>query len=192
MRSFILISLMLSLCACANHRIDELPAADAGQAFKTRFGTIVSQHRVTIRTSPQTAVSTGIFAAGVAGTLAAVDHATFVGGSLAGGVAAAALHYYGETDNAVEYQIMLDNGTMIILDQLQGSDEPVLQVGAAVVVEFGALSSRVLPMPEGPEIMQAPRRLRLKANQKPQKTLTIEVCNKSNIGESKREGCTKF
>ena len=74
----------ISLSACANRQIDEIPLADAGQVFKTRFGTVVSQHPVTVRSSPQTAISLGIFAAGVTSTLIAADNVTFVGGALAG------------------------------------------------------------------------------------------------------------
>ena len=191
---FIFLSFMLGLClsACANRRIDEIPASDAGQAFKTRFGTVVSQHRVTVRTSPQSAISMGILAAGVTGTLIAADNVTFVGGALAGGATAAALHYFGEEDNAVEYQIMLDDGSLVLIDQLQWSSEPVLQAGAAVIVQFGAMNNRVLPLPNGAMDMAQPRQIRVKGKNRKVEKLDMQICSKANIGDGSREACVKY
>ena len=197
MRFFALFFLLgCGLAGCANHSIDDIPASDAGQVFKTRFGTVVSQHSVSIRTSPQTAISVGVLSAGMAGTLAAADHATFVGGALAGGSAAALLHYFGETDNAIEYQIMLENGNLVLIDQVQRSSERVFQPGETVVVQFGALNSRVLAMPEGPLLVKKLRRLVLEGAkggaEKPPKKLDVKVCDKAGLGNSIRETCQNY
>jgi outer membrane lipoprotein SlyB len=182
----------ISLSACANRKIDEIPLADAGQIFKTRFGTVVSQHPVTVRSSPQTAISLGIFAAGVTSTLIAADNVTFVGGALAGGTAAAAIHYFGEINDAIEYQIMLEDGSFVLIDQLQASDEPVLQPGSTVVVQFGAMRNRVLPMPAGVQDLPKPRQIRIKGQKHKIKKLDMQICSKNNIGDGTREACVKY
>ena len=190
----ILIACVLASClaACANKRIDELPSSDAGQVFKTRFGTIISQHPVTIRSSPQTAISTGVFAAGVTSTLIAADHVTFVGGALAGGAAAAAIHYFGEIDNAIEYQVMLDDGSVVLLEQLQASDERIFLAGEPVLVEFGAMKNRVLPLPDAPSVMPPPRQISMDGKKKGVKKLDMQICSKTNVGDGTREACVKF
>ncbi len=182
----------ISLSACANRQIDEIPLADAGQAFKTRFGTVVSQHPVTVRSSPQTAISLGIFAAGVTSTLIAADNVTFVAGALAGGTAAAAIHYFGEMNDAIEYQILLEDGSFILIDQLQASDEPILQPGSAVIVEYGAMRNRVLPMPIGVQDMPKPRQIRIKGQKPKIKKLDMQICSKNNLADGTREACVKF
>mgnify|MGYP006276475887 CR=1 FL=1 len=184
------------LAACANHPVDDIPAADTGQVFRTRFGTIVNQKSVNVRTSPQTAITLGVLSAGMAGTLAAADHATFVGGAVAGGAAAALLHYLGETDNGIEYQIMLDNGTLVVIDQLQASSDPVFKAGETVIVQFGAQNNRVLPLPDGPAKVAAPRRIRMEGESKKardqDKKLDVQVCSKAASGNSNRENCLNF
>ena len=190
----IFIAFMLAIClsACANQRIDELPSADAGQAFKTRFGTVINHHPVTVRSSPQTAISMGILAAGITSTLIAADNVTFVGGALAGGATAAAIHYFGEIDDAVEYQIMLDDGSVVLLDQLQGADERILAAGEPVLVEFGAMRNRVLPLPDMPEKLPLPRQIRMKGKKEAVKKLDMQICSKTNVGDGSRESCVKF
>ena len=197
MRFFALFFVLAGILAgCANHPIDDIPASDAGQVFKTRFGTVVSQRSVNVRSSPQTAISLGVLSAGMVGTLAAVDHATFVGGAFVGGSAAALLHYLGETDNAIEYQILLDNGGLVLIDQIQTSTDKVFGAGETVVVQFGALNNRVLPMPDGPDQIKAPRRIVLEGTKKqalkPEKKLDVQVCSKAGVGNSTRESCLNY
>ena len=197
MRFLVLLFVLgFGLAACANHPIDDIPASDAGQIFKTRFGTVVHQKRVNVRSSPQTAISVGVLSAGMAGTLAAVDHATFIGGAAAGGAVAALAHYLGETDNAIEYQIMLDNGTLILIDQIQSDADRVFKPGETVLVEFGAQTNRVLPMPDGPAEVAVPRRIRLQGESKRardlDKKLDVQVCSKTGVGNSNRENCINY
>ena len=109
-----------------------------------------------------------------------------------GGTAAAAIHYFGEINDAIEYQIMLEDGSFVLIDQLQASDEPVLQPGSAVVVQFGAMRNRVLPMTAGIQDLPKPRKIQIKGQKRDIKKLDMQICSKANVGDGTREACVKY
>ena len=97
------ICLVVLLCAftlgCANRSLNDVKEADASQAYKVKFGTIIDQRRVNIRSGVQPSVAGGALAGSVAGAVAGGNSAVWLISAAAGGLSGMGLHHYFETDN---------------------------------------------------------------------------------------------
>jgi outer membrane lipoprotein SlyB len=135
---------VLGSAGCANKSTTDIPLEDAGQAFKTRYGTILSHRPVSIRSDSTQAVGGGVFLGGAAGAVIGQTNSATLGGLLLGGIAGELAHDLIETNNGIEYVIAFGDGTTMIIDQIQRGYEPVLEKGTRVLVQFGAKSNRVI------------------------------------------------
>ena len=175
MKSFLPLALFASLLlsGCANKSTTDIPLEDAGQAFKTRYGTILSQRPVSVRSDSTQAVGGGAFLGGAAGAVIGQTNGAMLGGLVLGGVAGELAHDLIETENAIEYVIAFGDGTTMIIAQIQRGSETVLQKGTRVLVQFGAKSNRVISAEDLEKEIYPPEELKLKT--------------KKSIGPSRRE-----
>ncbi len=159
----------LLLTGCANKSTTDILLEDAGQAFKTRYGTILSHRPVSVRSDSSFAVGSGAFLGGVGGAVLGKTNGATLAGFLAGMVAGEALHELAETENAVEYVIGFGDGTTMIIDQVQRDREPVLQEGTRVIVQFGAKINRVISAENLPANIAPPKELQISEPEKKRK-----------------------
>jgi outer membrane lipoprotein SlyB len=152
---------LLGLGGCANKSTTDIPLEDAGQAFKTRYGTILSHRPVSIRSDSTQAVGGGVFLGGATGAVIGQTNGATLGGLLLGGAVGELAHDLIETDNGIEYVIAFGDGTTMIIDQIQRWHEPVLEKGTRVLVQFGAKSNRVISAEDLAKDIDPPDELRL-------------------------------
>jgi outer membrane lipoprotein SlyB len=152
----------LFLAGCANRSTTDIPLEDAGQAFQTRYGTVLSQRPVSVRSDSTQAVGGGAFLGGAAGAVIGQTNGAMLGGLVLGGVAGELAHDLIETENAIEYVIAFEDGTTMIIAQIQRWHEPVLKKGTRVLVQFGAKSNRVISAEELEREINPPEELKLK------------------------------
>ena len=152
----------LLLAGCANKSTTDIPLEDAGQAFQTRYGTILSQRPVSVRSDSTQAVGGGAFLGGATGAVIGQTNGAMLGGLVLGGVAGELAHDLIETDNAIEYVIAFGDGKTMIIAQIQRWYEPVLQKGTRVLVQFGAKSNRVISAEDLEKEIVPPEELKLK------------------------------
>ncbi len=152
----------LLLAGCANKSTTDIPLEDAGQAFQTRYGTILGQRPVSVRSDSTQAVGGGAFLGGATGAVIGQTNGAMLGGLVLGGVAGELAHDLIETDNAIEYVIAFGDGKTMIIAQIQRWYEPVLQKGTRVLVQFGAKSNRVISAEDLEKEIVPPEELKLK------------------------------
>ena len=190
------ICLAVLLCTltlgCANRSLNDVKEADASQAYKVKFGTIIDQRRVNIRSSVQPAVAGGALAGSVAGAVVGGNSAVWLVSAAAGGLSGMGLHHYFETDNGTEYTITFSDGTTQVIDQLQGESDPVLPNGWAVMVQFGARINRVLPAAHLTDQVAPPKQVKVKGRPAPSERLDVKTCQKGPADDAGKESCTQY
>jgi outer membrane lipoprotein SlyB len=173
------------LSACANRSIRDVSIEDSGQAYKVKFGTVLSQKPVNIRTEAYNATKGGVATGATAGALigsASGPEGTmsgFVLSSVLGGVVGIVGHSVVETNNGVEYVIALADGTTQIIDQVQSSSDPVYPAGHPVIVQYGANINRVLSAADLPLRVRAPKVVRVDGAPAPQKNIGVKHCQET-------------
>ena len=173
-RPWVLAFSFLVLAGCANKSTTDIPLEDAGQAFKTRYGTILSHRPVSIRSDSTQAVGGGVFIGGAAGAVIGQTNGATLGGLLLGGLAGELAHDLAETDNGVEYVIAFGDGSTMIIDQIQRWHEPVLPPGTRALVQFGAKSNRVISAENLPHKIEPPQELQLDEPEKQKKGASLK------------------
>ncbi|NBS02232.1 MAG: hypothetical protein EBS72_08830 [Rhizobiales bacterium] len=190
------ICLVVLLCAftlgCANRSLNDVKEADASQAYKVKFGTIIDQRRVNIRSGVQPSVAGGALAGSVAGAVAGGNSAVWLISAAAGGLSGMGLHHYFETDNGTEYTISFNDGSTQVIDQLHGAGDPVLPNGSAVMVQFGARINRVLPAAHLPDQVSPPKQVKVKGRSAPAGRLDVRTCQKGPADDTSKESCTQY
>ena len=170
------------LSACANRSIKDVSIEDSGQAYKVKFGTVLSHKPVNIRTEALNATKGGAVTGATAGAIlgsATGPEGTASGllvGSVLGGVVGIVGHSMAETNNGIEYVIAFADGTTQIIDQIQDSSDPVLTKGHPVMVQFGANTNRVLSAADLPTHVKAPKVVRVDGAPAPKKQIGVRHC----------------
>jgi len=183
-------SLGLTLGGCVTRGINDIKTDDAGQASKVKFGTVLAQHPVNIRSDPNTGVGAGFLVGGGAGAAFGRSNEATLGGMLAGALAGAVVQNAMETGNGIEYTIAFADGSTQILDQLQGPGDPIFQPGAAVMVEFGATKHKILSAANLPDMVAHPKEVRVAGAPKPS-TIKVQSCAKTKSADQERKVCTE-
>ncbi len=153
----------LILAGCANKSTTDIPVEDAGQAFQTRYGTILSHRPVSVRSDSTQAIGGGAFLGGAASAVVGQTNGAMLGGLVLGGVAGELTHDLLEMDNAIEYVIAFGDGKTMIIAQIQRWYEPVLPEGTRVLVQFGAKSNRVISAESLKKEIDPPQELQIKS-----------------------------
>ena len=172
-----------------NKSVNDVAITDAGQSYKVKFGTVLEQHPVNIKSSPDIGVGAGaLFGAG-AGAEIGHSSTSAIEGMLAGAVAGAVVQNAMETGNGIEYTIAFADGSTQILDQLQGPGDPVFKPGSAVMVEFGATKHKILSAEALPETVAHPKEVRVAGAPKPT-SIKVQSCTKTKSTDQERKVCT--
>ncbi len=190
MRVFFACLLLVTLAGCANKSTREIGIEDSSQAYKVKFGTIVAQRRISVRSDASGATAGGAMIGGLTGAVIGQTNGAALAGLLIGGVSGALGHQFAESDNGVEYTITLADGGTIIIAQIQASSEPVFEAGAPVLVQFGAKTNRVLSAAQLPELIARPKAVRVRGVAPLPAKLDVKSCEKATNGASTRESCT--
>ena len=175
-----MVGVMLS--ACANRSIRDVSIEDSGQAYKVKFGTVLSQKPVNIRTEAYNATKGGALTGATAGALLGSTTGPegtasgLVVGTVVGGLVGMVGHSIAETNNGIEYVIAFADGTTQIIDQIQDSSDPVYPKGHPVMVQFGANNNRVLSTADLPSRVKAPKVVRVDGAPAPQKNIGVRHC----------------
>jgi outer membrane lipoprotein SlyB len=184
--------LSIPLASCANKSTTDIGIEDSGQAYKVKFGTVLAQRPVSIRSDSTAATGAGALLGGGIGALVLPTNVGAFAGFVAGGIAGSLSHAAVETENGIEYTVALDDGTTIILMQVQGRRDQIFQSGDPVMVQFGARGNRVLATAHLPEKVAAPKRVQVEGTQDPPEKLKAKSCEKGPLGASTREVCVEF
>lgn len=174
------------LSACANRSIRDVSIEDSGQAYKVKFGTVISQKPVNIRTEAYNATKGGAVTGATAGALLGSTTGPegtasgLVLGTVVGGLVGMVSHSIAETNNGIEYVIAFADGTTQIIDQIQDSSDPVYPKGHPVMVQFGANTNRVLSAADLPSRVKAPKVVRVDGAPAPQKTIGVRHCQETD------------
>lgn len=185
------VALAFPLGACVNKSVNDVAVGDAGQAYTVKFGTVIEAHRVNIKDDPQKGVGAGALVGGGAGYAAHQDAGTMLAGALAGAIAGAVIQNISETDNGMEYTIAFADGSVEVIDQVQKEGDPVFEVGAPVMVQFGATRNRVLSAANLPKEVTAPKGVKVAGAPKGGSKIKVETCQKAGVGGGERKTCTQ-
>lgn len=175
----------LLLSACANRSLRDVSIEDSGQAYKVKFGTVISQKPVNIRTEAYNATKGGAVTGATAGALLGSTTGPegtaggFVVGTVLGGIVGIVGHSIAETNNGIEYVIAFADGTTQIIDQVQSSSDPVYPAGHPVIVQYGANTNRVLSAADLPLRVRAPKVVRVDGAPAPQKNIGVKHCQET-------------
>jgi outer membrane lipoprotein SlyB len=190
MSRFIALSLALLLISgCANRRTTDVPLEDSGQAHKVKFGTVIAERPISIRSENTGAMAGGALIGGSAGAIVWQSNGGMLAGLIAGGLAGTLAHRIAETENGIEYTIALSDGTTILLAQIQGQNEPVHAAGSVVMVQFGAKMNRVLAADHLPAQIKPIQKAQVAGVTPPR--FGVRSCDKGLLGRSTRESCTE-
>jgi len=184
-----LLVVAVSLGACVTRGVNDISSDDAGQAKKVKFGTVIAQHPVNIRSAPDTGVGAGALVGGGLGAAYGRSNEATLGGILAGAIAGAVVQNALETGNGYEYTIAFADGSTQILAQLQGPGDPIFQPGAAVMVEFGPTKHKIVSAADLPDTVAHPKEVKVAGAPKPS-SLKVQSCTKTKSLDQERKVCT--
>ena len=176
----------LLLSACANRSLRDVSIEDAGQAYKVKFGTVISQKPVNIRTEAYNATKGGAVTGATAGALLGSTTGPegtaggFVVGTVLGGIVGIVGHSIAETNNGIEYVIAFADGSTQIIDQIQDASDPVYPKGHPVMVQFGANTNRVFSTADLPSRVRAPKVVHVDGAPAPQKNIGVKHCQETD------------
>lgn len=187
---FCSVLIALSVAGCANKSVNDISIADAGQAYKVMFGTVLAQRAVNVRTSAQAATSGGALLGAGTGAALGRNNGAALAGLLIGGLAGAAIHNAAETSNGIEYTIAFADGSTQLIAQVQAPTDPVFEAGEPVMVQFGATTNRVLSAAHLPNNVTRPKQVRVEGAGPPPAKLGVTSCQKALVGGSVRKSCT--
>lgn len=187
----IMIAFSLVLGACVNKSVNDVAVGDAGQAYMVKFGTVIEAHKVNIKGDPQLGPGAGALVGGGVGYSSHQNAGSTLGGALAGALAGAIIQNIAETNNGMEYTIAFADGSVQVIDQAQNDGDTVLEVGAPVMVQFGATRNRVLSAANLPKEVTAPKSVKVAGAPKTGPKIKVETCQKTALGDGVRKTCTE-
>jgi len=180
----------LSLAGCANRSVKDVSVGDSGQSYKVKFGTVIAQTNVNVRSSDESAVAGGALAGGAAGALIGRSSGAGLAGLVIGGLAGAAVHHAAETGNAIQYTIAFADGSTQVINQIQAPEDPVFRPGHSVMVQFGANRNLVLDASQLPSNVRRPKQVVVEGGRPQNGTIGVRTCQSAAVGESGRTSCT--
>ena len=181
---------MTALVGCANRSVNDVAIGDSGQAFKVKFGTVLQEHPVSIRSSAQAAGGGGAVLGGISGAGLGQSNGAVLGGALLGGLVGVIAHNIAEKNNGIEYTIAFTDGTTQVIDQIQASTDQVFQAGAPVMVQFGANTNRVLSAANLPDSITHPKEVHVEGAPPPPSNLGVQTCQAGFSWDTAKQSCT--
>ena len=187
----ITVLIAFTLAGCANRSVKDVSLGDSGQAYKVKFGTVIAQGTVNVRSSGEAAAGGGALAGGLAGALIGRSDGAALAGLVIGGIAAAAAHHAAETGNAIQYTIAFADGSTQVINQLQAPEDPVFRPGHPVMVQFGADRNLVLDAAHLPNNVRRPKQVVVEGGRPQNGPIGVTSCQSANIGGTRRASCTE-
>jgi outer membrane lipoprotein SlyB len=187
----ITVLIAFALAGCANRSVKDVSLGDSGQAYKVKFGTVIAQGTVNVRSSGEAAAGGGALAGGLAGALIGRSDGAALAGLVIGGIAAAAAHHAAETGNAIQYTIAFADGSTQVINQLQAPEDPVFRPGHPVMVQFGADRNLVLDAAHLPNNVRRPKQVVVEGGRPQNGPIGVTSCQSANIGGTRRASCTE-
>jgi outer membrane lipoprotein SlyB len=181
---------VLALAGCANRSVSDVSVGDAGQAYRVKFGTVIAQKPVNVRSDRSAATGGGALAGGLAGAALGRSDGAALAGLLIGGIAGAAAHHAAETNNAIQYTIAFADGTTQVINQLQSTDDPVFNSGHPVMVQFGANRNLVLDASHLPNNVRQPKQVRVQGAPAQNSSIGVRSCQATFVGGTLKDSCT--
>ena len=149
-RTAIAAALALFAAGCADPSSSRYSASDVGQIIETTEGTVVSSRVVDIKGSENSGY--GAAAGGAAGGTA--SHFTMGGSGLVtilGAIIGAGVGYLAEDATrgreGFEYMVRMDDGRIVTLVQNREGEEPPIENGTPVFVQYGSEYTRIVAKP---------------------------------------------
>jgi outer membrane lipoprotein SlyB len=180
----------LPLAGCANKSVTDVSLVDSGQAYPVKFGTVLAQSPVNIRSSGEAATTGGALLGGVGGAALGRSGGSALAGMLVGGIAGAVAHNAAETNNGIAYTIAFVDGSTQVINQLQAETDPVFQPGHAVMVQFGATRNLVTSAAHLPNTVAQPKQVRVQGAPAQSGKVGVRSCQATAMGNSVKDSCT--
>jgi len=180
----------LTLAGCANRSVRDVSVGDSGQSYKVKFGTVLAQQSVNVRSSGEAAATGGALVGGLAGAGLGRSYGAGLAGVLVGGIAGAAAHHAAESNNAIQYTVAFADGTTQVINQIQTAEDPVFQPGHPVMVQFGATRNLVLDASKLPSNVRQPRMVRVQGAPVQNRSIGVRSCQAAVRGEAVAGSCT--
>ena len=180
----------IPLAGCANKSVSDVSVADSGQAYPVKFGTVLAQSPVNIRSSAEAATTGGALAGGVGGAALGRSGGAVLAGMLVGGIAGAIAQNAAETKNGIAYTIAFADGSTQVINQLQAETDPVFQPGEPVMVQFGATRNIVSSAAHLPNTIAQPKQVRVQGAPAQTGKVGVRSCQATAMGNSVKDSCT--
>ncbi len=180
----------IPLAGCANKSVSDVSVVDSGQAYPVKFGTVLAQSPVNIRSSGEAAASGGALLGGVGGAALGRSSGAVLAGAIVGGLAGAIAHNAAETKNGIAYTIAFADGSTQVINQLQAETDPVFQPGEPVMVQFGATRNIVSSAAHLPNTVAQPKQVRVQGAPAQSGKVGVRSCQATAMGNSVKDSCT--
>jgi outer membrane lipoprotein SlyB len=189
----VVVALVVAAClgGCANRSVRDVSVGDSGQSYKVKFGTVIAQTSVNVRSSGEAAAGGGALAGGLAGAAIGRSDGAALAGLVIGGIAAAAAHHAAETGNAIQYTIAFADGSTQVINQIQTAEDPVFKPGHPVMVQFGANRNLVLDASHLPNSVRRPKQVVVEGGRSQNGPIGVTSCQSANIGGTRKASCTE-
>lgn len=181
---------VIALAGCANRSVSDVSVGDSGQAYKVKFGTVIAQKPVNVRSDGSAAAGGGALAGGLAGAALGRSDGAALAGVLIGGIAGAVAHHAAESNNAIQYTIAFADGTTQVINQIQSGDDPVFNSGHPVMVQFGANRNLVLDASHLPNNVRQPKQVRVQGAPVQNGSVGVRSCQATVTGGTLKDACT--
>ena len=181
--------LAIPLAGCANKGVSDVSVVDSGQAYPVKFGTVLAQKPVNIRSNGEAATTGGALLGGAGGAAFGRNGTAALAGALIGGIAGAIAHNAAETNNGIAYTIAFSDGTTQVINQLQAETDPVFQPGEAVMVQFGATRNLVTSAAHLPRSVAQPKQVRVEGAPAQNGKVGVRSCQATAMGNSVKGSC---
>jgi len=185
-----IICLGLLVTGCANRNVSDVAVGDSGQSYKVKFGTVLASRSVNIRSDYRDAIGVGAASGGIVSTSITNTASSFFTGILAGGAVGAAIHHAVETNNGIAYTIAFSDGSTQVINQLQGSSDPVFRSGHPVMVTFGATRNLVLDASQLPTNVRHPKKVYVSGSPAPKNKIDVRHCQQAGVEDTSHKSCT--
>ncbi len=189
-RAFVVFLAAAALAGCANKSVNDVRVGDSGQAYQVKFGTVLAQKPVNVRSDPTAATGGGALAGGLAGAAIGRSDGAALAGLLIGGIAGAVAHHAAETNNAIQYTIAFADGSTQVINQIQNSEDPVFQPGHPVMVQFGATRNLVLDASHLPNRVRQPKQVQVEGAPARSGPIGVRSCQAAVTGGTLKESCS--
>ncbi len=181
---------VFALSGCANRSVNDVSVGDSGQAYKVKFGTVIAQKPVNVRSDGSAAAGGGALAGGLAGAALGRSDGAALAGLLIGGIAGAVAHHAAESNNAIQYTIAFADGTTQVINQIQSGEDPVFNPGHPVMVQFGANRNLVQDASHLPNNVRQPKQVRVQGAPAQNGSVGVRSCQATVIGGTLKDSCT--